>query len=87
MAVTVAWDSRNPGRIRAFLKRFASTSSKVIATMAKPHRAALTNLTHMPLTVLGTTGIDFAAFHLAHGWGWLVTGISLIILEHMVADE
>lgn len=87
MAVTVAWDSRNPGRIRAFLKKAAVTSTRALAAMVKPHRAALTNLIHMPLSILGTVGIDFAAFHLAHGWGWLVTGISLIILEHMVADE
>lgn len=52
-----------------------------------PHKAALGNLAHMPLTVAGAGCIDFAAFHLAHGWGWLVTGISLVLLEQAIADE
>lgn len=52
-----------------------------------PHKAALGNLASIPLTVLGAASIDYAAFHLAHGWGWLVTGISLVLLEHAIADE
>ncbi len=62
-----------------------------LATIARqaatPHKAALVNLTHMPLTLAGTGCVDFAAFHLAHGWGWLVTGLSLVFLEHLIADE
>ena len=53
----------------------------------KPHKAALANLLHMPLTVAGVSVIDFAAFHISHGWGFLVTGVSLIVLEHLIADE
>ena len=53
----------------------------------RPHKAALANLKDMPLTVLGVAGVDFAAFHYVHMIGWLVTGISLIVVEHIIADE
>ena len=52
-----------------------------------PHKAALGNLASMPLTALGAACIDFAAFHVGHGWGWLITGLSLVVLEHLIADE
>ena len=52
-----------------------------------PHKVAAANLFAMPLTVLGVACIDFAAFHLAHGWGWLFTGISLILLEYVASDD
>lgn len=52
-----------------------------------PHKTALGNLASIPFTVLGAACIDFAAFHLPHGYGWLVTGISLILIEHAIADE
>lgn len=40
----------------------------------------------MPLALLGTACIDFAAFHW-HVLGWLVTGVSLWLIEHMIADD
>jgi len=40
----------------------------------------------MPLTVIGTGLIDFAAFHLGNGWGFLVTGASCLVVEHMISD-
>jgi hypothetical protein len=55
--------------------------------LVQPHRAAIANLRAIPLTVAGALCIDFAAFHVAHGWGWLVTGLSLVLLEHLIADE
>jgi len=54
---------------------------------ARPHKASLARLWDIPLTVLGVAGIDFAAFHAGHGWGWLVTGVSLVVVENMIADE
>lgn len=63
----------------------------VVLTVAKgaftPHRAALGNLASMPLTVAGVGCIDFAAWHISHGIGWLCLGLSLIVLEHLIADE
>lgn len=41
----------------------------------------------MPLTVLGISAVDFASFHYVHMIGWLVTGLSLIAVEHLIADE
>lgn len=51
---------------------------------AKP---AAVNLVSTPLFAGGLACIDNAAFHLAHGWGWLATGVSLIVLERVIADE
>lgn len=53
----------------------------------KPVRPVLANLAAVPLHVAGLGCVDFAAFHLGHGWGWLVTGATLIWLEHVIADE
>lgn len=58
-----------------------------MARAALPHRAALANLRAIPLTVAGTACVDFAAFHYIHALGWLVTGVSLMVLERMIADE
>jgi hypothetical protein len=59
----------------------------VTARALSPVRAPLANLLHMPLTAAGTASVDFAAFHIGHGWGWLITGLSLMVLEHLIADE
>jgi hypothetical protein len=61
--------------------------SRSIARMVKPARPAIANVASMPLHVAGLGCIDFAAFHWAHSWGWLVTGVSLMWLEHVIADE
>lgn len=55
--------------------------------LVSPHKAAFANLRSVPLTVAGIGCIDYAAFHLGDGWGWLVTGVSLMVLEHMIADD
>ena len=73
-------------RARAVLSIVAGTIATVAGNAVTPHKAAIRRLADIPLTVLGAGCIDFAAFHLAHGWGWLVTGISLILLEHLIAD-
>lgn len=57
------------------------------ARLARRARPATANLVSMPLFAAGLACIDFAAFHLAHGWGWLATGVSLIVLELAIADE
>ena len=85
----VALAPRAPGHAR--LRGFAATTASVVKTIAsravRPHRAALATLKDMPLTVLGVAGVDFAAFHISHGWGWLGLGVSLIVVEHVIADE
>lgn len=52
-----------------------------------PHRASLIRLAEMPLTVMGAGCIDAAAFAGDLIAGLVITGISLILVEHMIADE
>jgi apolipoprotein N-acyltransferase len=70
----------------AFLAVFAIVALCAVKA-STPHKAAVARLADIPLTCLGIAAIDFAAFHVAHGWGWLVLGISLIIVEHLIADD
>lgn len=60
---------------------------RAVTKAVTPHRASLARLADMPLSVAGFGLVDFAAFHIAHGWGWLVTGASLFALEHLIADD
>lgn len=69
------------------LRQKASRVKELAMALIAPHKATLTNLKDIPLTIAGTGCVDFAAFHLAHGWGWLVTGMSLILLEHIIAED
>ena len=63
-------------------KRVKAAASAVTA----PHKAALARLLDMPLMVTGIGLIDFGAFHYVHMIGWIVTGVSLILVEHMISD-
>jgi hypothetical protein len=72
------------GKLAKSALSFVTTVASKALTPAKP---VLANLAHIPLTVAGTGCIDYASFHLGGGWGWLVTGLSLLVLEHLVADE
>ena len=73
-------------RVRIFLVSTAALVALSVRRAAAPHKASLARLWDVPLSVLGLGCIDFAAFHVAHGWGWLVTGLSLFLLEYMIAD-
>jgi hypothetical protein len=74
-------------RSRHPLRRLRNLAGRTAAVVFTPHKASLARLADMPLTVIGTGGIDFSAWHLGHGWGWLVTGASLWLIEHMIADR
>ena len=50
-----------------------------------PQKPRLEAAKKMPLTIAGYFAVAFAAFHIAHGWGWLVTGILLVVLESRLA--
>lgn len=91
MAVTIT-AARTPRADRPRrLRNAALTVRRTLAVLgiraATPHRAALANLTHMPLTASGLGCADYAAWHLGAGWGWLAIAASLILLEHLIADE
>lgn len=71
-------------------KKFGDVTHGIAVAAAiaiTPARPVLKNLLSIPFTVAGIASIDFAAFHLSHGVGWLVTGVSMVLLEHMIADE
>lgn len=74
-------------RIRAILAGVAGVLTLVAGKALTPHRASLTRLAQIPLTVAGVGCVDYSAFHWASGWGWLVTGLSLVLLEHLIADD
>ena len=76
-----------PSRLRAAATALWATLTAIATRAATPHKAALTNLAHMPLTVVGLGCADYAAWHIAAGWGWAAIAVSLILLEHLIADE
>lgn len=57
------------------------------ARLARPARPVLANLASIPLHVAGLGCIDAAAFAGNAIAGLAVTGLSLIWLEHVIADE
>lgn len=85
--ITYSQPRHKRGRLTVMLRAVKGATASAATRVVSPHRAALKNLASIPLTVAGTGCVDFAAFHLAHGWGWLVTGLSLVALEHLIADE
>lgn len=78
------------GSLQRRLKRntqLALVALKLATVMVlNPPKSMVRKLLDIPFTTLGIACVDFAAFHLPHGWGWLVTGVSLIVLEFMVAE-
>ena len=85
--VTLAPRAPGVSRLRGVLATALSVVTAVAVKAVTPHKAAIRRLADIPLTVAGIGCIDFAAFHIAHGWGWLVAGISLVLLEHLIADD
>jgi hypothetical protein len=67
-----------------FSQRAAAASKK---RLSAPHRAVLRRLGEIPLTVGGLGCIDTGVFQASTVAGWIVTGLSLILLEHLIADE
>jgi hypothetical protein len=58
--------------------------ARQIVSHASP---VLRNLFSMPLSVLGYAAIDIGVFRASSIAGWIVTGLSLIWLEYLIADE
>lgn len=85
--ITHGGKPHTPSRVTAAWRKSSHAVTAALRAAINPHRAALTNLTRIPLTAIGTGCVDYAAFHLGTGWGWLVTGVSLVLLEHVIADE
>lgn len=75
--------ARSPRRV---LRKLRELAGGVAAAALTPHKASVRRLADMPLSVVGTGAIDFASFHVSHAVGWLVLGVSLWVVEHLIAD-
>lgn len=84
---TVGAALRTRPRAFAWLATLGSLALLVGQSAVRPHRAALRRLADIPLTLLGIAAADYAAFALPGRWGWLATGLSLVVLEHLIADD
>ena len=80
-------NARQPGRFARLAHVAQHATVSTVQAVFAPHKASLARLADIPLTVAGGACFDFAAFHWAHSWGWLVTGLSLVVLEHLIADD
>lgn len=83
MTVITAPLSRGKTRTSAVMTH----ARKFFAKILSPARPALLNLVSIPLTVAGIGFIDTGVFIASTVAGWIVTGVSLLVLEHMIADE
>lgn len=54
---------------------------------AKKYMVSVKNMQSIPLTIAGIGFIDWAAFFIATGVGLFAIGISLIVIEYLIADE
>jgi hypothetical protein len=84
---SLALPARKPSAIRSWAGRAALAAAGIAKAAVRPHQASLRRLADIPLTAAGTVFIDFAGFHISHGWGWLILGASLVVLEHLIADD
>lgn len=72
---------------RARLRRLNADLRRSLARLAAPGAAPLARLAQMPLTLAGIGCIDAAAFVGDTIAGLVVTGLSLIGLEYLIADD
>lgn len=77
-------DSRS--HIRSFLSILRGVVTSGACRAAAPHKAALGRLWEMPLTLIGIGCVDYAAFLTDQPLGWLVTGLSAMGVEFLIAD-
>lgn len=86
----ITWAPRQPGaapgRLTRWTRALHGAAKTVAVTAVTPHRAALSRVRDMPLSLAGTGLADWAAFHLGSGIGLLVTGLSLWLVEHLISD-
>lgn len=61
----------------------------VVSALSVLHRAMPVgrNLAQVPFTVAGIACVDVGVFVASAVAGWIVTGLSLILLELLIADE
>lgn len=92
-SLTIAWERepRSNGVMRRLRGRIRSGAMVAVAlvttVLLTPNRAALRRLAEMPLTVVAIGFIDTAAWQAPTWVGWLVTGLSLMFMEHLISDD
>ncbi len=62
-------------------------AAAVVSGWLRPARPVLANLAASPLTAAGLACVDAGVFTASVTAGWIVTGLSLMVLEHVLADE
>ena len=80
-------DRGTPGRLGRIMADVRRSTARAAVRAITPARPVLRNAAQCPLSIAGTGLADLAAFHLGTGWGLLITGASLWLIEHMIADE
>lgn len=74
-------------RLRQRALKLLSVITATAVIVANPPKAIISKLLEIPFTVAGLASIDFAIFHVGHGWGWLAIGMSLMFAEYIVSDN
>lgn len=82
-----AQQDSEPGKLKRAARVTKNGLRTLVSATITPHRAAVRRLLDMPLSVGAAGCIDYASYHVSSGLGWLVTGISLVIIEHLIADD
>lgn len=89
VTLTVSRDPAGPRFTRSRAAFAALRRGVVVTTTAvlAPHRAVPRRLLEMPLTLTALGFVDTAAWQAPHWVGWLVTGFSLLVVEHLISDD
>jgi hypothetical protein len=76
-----------PGYVKPGFARLLRRGNRFVTGLLTPARPVLANLASIPLTVAGWACIDAGMFAANTVAGLIVTGITLMVLEHQIADE
>jgi hypothetical protein len=90
--ISVTWERPQPvpgapaGRLARWRRTLTKTVTSTVRVAFTPHKASLRRLADIPLMLIGIGFADTAAWQGPHWLGWLATGLSLVVVEHLIAD-
>jgi hypothetical protein len=58
-------------------------AARARARTGRPSRVVAAVQQHV-MTFAGLAAVDFAAFHVSHGWGWAAVGISVLLADFKI---
>jgi hypothetical protein len=90
IAPKVAGPSQRLDNARAFASRSLIVLSALLTsfvTAATESKVVLSRLFQIPFTCIGLICINIGFFEKIGTWGWITSGISMIILEAMIAEK